>query len=70
MGIDRQPRAFWSNEQGTTSEQKNIYCVTYHDQKWMSAGHPLLRVAPRAPNKGPNNGLDQTLGVPHERKFK
>ena len=32
--------------------------------------YPLLRVVPRASNKGPNNGLDQTLGVPHELKLK
>ena len=35
----------------------------------MSAENPLLRGTPRAPNKGPNDRLDQTLGVPHEIKI-
>ena len=33
-----------------------------YNEIWMSAGDPLLWVVIGAPNKGPNNGLDQTLG--------
>ena len=64
------PEHFGQTNKVPTSEYRNIYCVTYHSHIWMSAGDPLLRVALRASNTGPKNGLDQTLGVPHERKLK